>query len=254
MNGYIAFLKKEWMEQVRTYRIWILLAVFMILGMLSPLTAKLTPEIIKMVDTGGLEIQIPEPTAVDSYVQFFKNTTFMGFVTLVLVFGGTLTNEYSRGTLINMLTRGLKRSTVIFSKFAMATVLWSCSILLCILLTYGYTQYLFPGEAVLHLPFSVFCLWLFGAFLLAVLLLLSAVCSSSMGVLLGTAVIYVLLQLLNFVPAMEHVNPLLLSTENVALLSEGYTLSSMYPIIGVTLVSIILFLFGAVALFQKKEI
>lgn len=44
MRGYLAFVKKELLEQVRTYKLLILLLVFFIFGMLSPLMAKLMPK------------------------------------------------------------------------------------------------------------------------------------------------------------------------------------------------------------------
>lgn len=39
----IAFMKKEWMENVRTGRIWILLILFGLFGVMNPAIAKLTP-------------------------------------------------------------------------------------------------------------------------------------------------------------------------------------------------------------------
>ena len=73
MNGYLAFMKKEWMEQIRTYKLFILLVVFFIFGMLSPLTAKLMPELLSQFPIEVMTIILPEPSAIDSYTQFFKN-------------------------------------------------------------------------------------------------------------------------------------------------------------------------------------
>lgn len=67
MRGYLAFVKKELLEQVRTYKLLILLLVFFIFGMLSPLMAKLMPEILRQMPMDGITITIPDPTAIDSY-------------------------------------------------------------------------------------------------------------------------------------------------------------------------------------------
>ena len=67
MRGYLAFVKKELLEQVRTYKLLILFLVFFIFGMLSPLMAKLMPEILSQMPMDGITITIPDPTAIDSY-------------------------------------------------------------------------------------------------------------------------------------------------------------------------------------------
>lgn len=132
MRGYLAFVKKELLEQVRTYKLLILLLVFFIFGMLSPLMAKLMPEILSQMPMDGITITIPDPTAIDSYSQFFKNLTQMGLIVLVLLFSGTLTTELSKGTLINVLTKGVTRYAVILAKYTVALVLWSFALLMAL--------------------------------------------------------------------------------------------------------------------------
>ena len=142
MKAYFAFCKKEWMESLRTYKFAIMLAVFVLLGIMSPMFAKMLPELLKGIDLGnGINFQLPEPSALDSWAQFFKNIGQLGVLTLVIVFSGITANEFSKGTLINILTKGMKRHTVIFSKFTVASFIWSVSYLLCLGITYAYTAY-----------------------------------------------------------------------------------------------------------------
>lgn len=53
MRNYVTFLKKEWLESLRTYKLFVMLASFSILGIMNPLIAKLTPEIIDPGNAGG---------------------------------------------------------------------------------------------------------------------------------------------------------------------------------------------------------
>ncbi|MBK8434017.1 MAG: hypothetical protein IPL28_23205 [Chloroflexi bacterium] len=76
----------------------------------------------------GVSITVPEPTAVDAYSQLFKNLTQMGMIVLLLVFGGMLSNEIARGTLLNMLTKGLSRHAVILAKYTVALLLWTAAL------------------------------------------------------------------------------------------------------------------------------
>ena len=56
MSGYIAFIKKEFTENMKNYRFLILFAVFLIFGIMSAFLAKFTPEHGKMKDKQKNEI------------------------------------------------------------------------------------------------------------------------------------------------------------------------------------------------------
>jgi ABC-2 type transport system permease protein len=77
MKTFVTFTKKEFLEQWRNYKIIILFAVLLLFGMMSPLLAKLTPELFSQIDMQGINIVIPKPTFLDAYTQFFKNMTQM---------------------------------------------------------------------------------------------------------------------------------------------------------------------------------
>lgn len=254
MRGFAAFTKKEFLEQLRTFKGFILLAVFFLFGMMSPLTAKLMPEIFKNMDIEGMTIAIPEPTVIDAYSQFFKNMSQMGVLVLLLVFGGMLSNELMRGTLVNMLAKGLRRYTVILSKFTAATALWSVGYLLAIVTTYGYTVYLFPGAGVPNLAFSLFCLWIFGCFLLSLILLSSTLAEGNFGGLILSGAALVLMLMLNILPKAEEYNPITLASKNVALLSGEQEVSGLLPAVGITVLMTVVCLVIAMLLFRKKRL
>lgn len=219
MRAFLIFTKKELVEQLRTYKSLILLSVFFLFGMLSPLLAKLLPELLSGMELQGMKIEIPEPTVLDAYGQFFKNLTQMGLLATLLVFGGILSNEMTKGTLINILAKGLPRHTVLLSKFTAAILLWSVSYGLAVGVNYGYTEYLFENTAVHNLVFSLFCLWLFGCFIIAVILLSSTVLSGNFGGLILSVGAIVIMLILNIFPELEKYNPITLASKNVALLS-----------------------------------
>ena len=254
MKGFIAFTKKEVLESFRTYRILILAAVFFLFGMLSPLTAKLLPEIFKSLALDGIVITLPAPVAMDAYGQFFKNIGQMGILAVLLVFSGMLSAEITKGTLINMLTKGLSRSAVILSKFTVSLTLWTLSLLIAFVTTYGYTVYLFGTGNQPNLLFSIFCLWLFGAFLLSLILLSSSFMPGNFGGLTLTAVLIVAMMILDVFPKLHQFNPFALASENVALLAQTVKVGEILPIIYVTLTLILLSLTGSLLIFRKKRL
>ncbi len=72
---FLAALRKEILEQWRTYRIMIVAIVLTAFGMMSPLLAKFTPEILGMLpgaeQFAGL---IPKPTITDAISQYSKTS------------------------------------------------------------------------------------------------------------------------------------------------------------------------------------
>lgn len=254
MRGYLVFLKKEIFEYTKTYKLLIMLVVFAIFGITNPLIAKLLPEILESLATDGVIITLPDPTAYDAWEQFFKNATQMGLIVTVIIFSGVLSSELSKGTLINLLTKGLSRTAVILSKYTCMVLVWTASIALCFGLTYGYTVYLFPKDETSNLLFSVFCLWLFGLFLLAVLIFSATLTKSNYGCLLITFVAVVACMIMDIIPAMHRYNPISLATDNMGLIMNSIEVSSLYSAILVSCLLSLIFVSLSVAIFRKKQL
>lgn len=254
MKNYLTFTKKELVESSRNYKLLIMLTVFFIFGMMSPLTAKILPQILSQFMPEGITITLPEPSAIDSWGQFFKNISQMGLILMVIVFSGVLSTELSRGTLINILTKGLSRSTVILSKYTGMAVIWTTSLVLAFLVGWGYTAYLFPGSRIVNLLFSVFCLWLFGMFLLAVLLFASTLIKNNYGCMVITGAIVVVLTICNIVPELKKINPYSLVVENVSLLTNITKVQDLvYSVLatGICIAALVAF---SVLVFRKRQL
>ena len=255
MRHFTAILKKELMEGLRSYRTLIMVLVFAFFGVLSPLTAKMTPEIIStfMPDEAKI-IVMPDPSAIDSWAQFFSNVTQMGIIVMVIVFSGILANELTRGTLIILLTKGLSRISVILAKYTNMVLIWTISLLLCFVVNRGYTSYLFPDDTVANLAFAVFCLWLFGVFLLAVLLFAATLMKHSYSCLLITGSVVVALLLVSIAPAAQDYNPLSLASLNMRLLAESVQVQDLFWCIGISTAAVLTLLVGSVLVFRKKQL
>lgn len=254
MNGFIAFTKKEFTEQLRSYKSIILLAVLFLFGMTSPLLAKLLPDIMSGMNVQGMTITIPAATSLDAYGQFFKNVGQMGLVVMLLIFSGLLSQDVTRGTLIVLLAKGLSRHAVILSKFLTALIIWTVGYTLAAVTAYGYTVYLFGSTAVPNLLYSLICLWLFGAFIIALLILASTLASGNYGGLLLTAGILIVLLILSSFPSIQKLNPVSLAANNSGLISSALKTGDMAPAVWVTVGLIAAFLVLAVAVFRKKRL
>ena len=193
MNGFLAFLKKEFFELSRSGRLMILGIIFVVLGIMNPAIAKLTPWILEMSADSfkdqGIIISDVTVTAMDSWGQFVKNIP-MALIATVIMFSGTFTGEYAKGTLIPIVTKGLSRNNVIISKTIFMFILWSACFWLTFGISYGYTAYYWDNSAVSNLAFISFCWWLMGIFLICLLTLFSSFSNSSVQVILGIGGVY----------------------------------------------------------------
>lgn len=251
MRAYLAFTKKEFTENLRTYKLLIMGAVFLLFGMMNPVLAKFTPEII---NAAGLNIDIPTPIALDSWAQFFKNAGQMGLLVLIIVFCGIMASEFSRGTLVNILTKGLKRSTVILAKFTMATVIWTLSYLLCYVVTYCYTAYFWSMDGMNHIFLSFFSLWLYGLLLIVLLILGGVLFKNIFGSLLLTGGTVIVMSLINISPKLQKYNPITLSSDNMSLLSAQKAVSDFMPALMICAALIVVLMMISITVFNKKQI
>lgn len=255
MKGYIAFTKKEFIEAARTYKLLILMLVFLVFGIMSPLTAKFTPDLMDALMPEGMNITLAAPTSLDSWTQFYKNVSQMGLLVLVILFSTLVTSELSKGTLIHMLTKGVPRRTVLLSKFTASSTLWTLAYLTCFAVSYGYTLYFWkdgPGTA--DLLFSAFCLWLFGILLISGSILAGAASSSSSSCLLLTGGGVAAGFLINLLPKMQKYNPLYLASKNMKLLHGQAECIDFLPSILVTVGMILIFILLSCAIFDRKKL
>ena len=251
-----AFLKKEWMEMTRTGRLLILIIIFVILGIMNPAIAKLTPWMMEMLEDSiaqsGIQVGKITVNAMTSWTQFYKNAP-MALIVIVLMSSGVLTNEYQRGTLIQVITKGLSRKKVMLSKMIVVYGSWTALWLLYFGITYGYTAYFWGEDKVEHLLFGVFAYWLLGALVLAVLLLFSAVANTGGQVLMGTAGVTAAAVFLNYVPKLQKYLPMQLG--NGLQVSAGMLeRKDLFAAMGFAGAGIVICGIMSMALFDKRRL
>ncbi len=137
-----AFLMKDYLSIIRSYKLLVILIVFAIFGFLNPIMAKLMPEILK---SSGLDINLAEPTEIDAWIQFYKNISTQ-LALYIILFSSFFTDEIKSGSLINMVTKGISRRSVILSKYTVLVSCWVLSYYLTFSLTYFYTAILFDTK------------------------------------------------------------------------------------------------------------
>ena len=231
-----------------------MLCVFVFLGILSPLTAMLLPQLLGSIDLGdGIILTLPEPSAMDAWLQFFSNIGQLGMLVVIIMFSGIMANEFSRQTLVILLTKGLSRMAIILSKFIAASLVWSLAFLLSLAITAAYVAFYWEIN-ILNGLFAFFSLWLFGELLISLLIFGGTLFASFYGALALAGASIITLALISIVPDLQRFNPLSLSGGTVVLLNGTQHTEFFMPAILICLVAIITLIAASIVVFKRKHI
>ena len=250
---FLAVLRKELLEQWRTRRLVAVAAVLLFFGFLSPLSAKLLPDLMKSLgDTGGIVIELPPPTAQDGLLQYVKNTSQFGVLLAVLLAMGALAQEKERGTAAMILSKPASRANFLLSKFMALTLVFGLCLALAGLACYYYTIVLFEGSGGARFVEMNLLLALFIEFYLAVTLLGSTIARSQvMAGGLGLGAIFVV-AILGALPRLgEYMPTALLEWARVLMVGTG---EPAWGAVAVSLGGIIVCLGIALVVFERQEL
>lgn len=256
MRAFAAFWKKEWMESIRSGKIGILLLLFFLFGVMNPAIAKLTPWMMEqMADSlagaGIVFVEISVDASI-SWMQFFKNIP-MGLIAFLLLYGSLFTKEYSKGTLVLPLTKGLKRYQMVLAKSTLLLLVWTVCYLLCFFVTYGYNAYFWENDIVKNLFFAGSAWWLFGIWTISLSVFFASVFRSSGGILLGMGASVFLSYLAGMIPKIKEYTPTMLMKVS-ALLSEDGGVEAYRKAIVVTVVLSVVCIGTSIPIMEKKRI
>lgn len=255
MKVFIALLKKEYLESIRNKKLFIMFFIFLFLGILGPVTAKISPEILKSFLEEELAKGLQEPTFIDSWVQFFKNVTQLGFIFIAIIFSNYIVNEFSKKTLVNLVAKGLPRFQIVISKIFFASILWTVSFIIYCLIFNLYTNYIFKEnvEILLAIKASIPIL-VFGIFLIALECFTGFVFRNTVGAL-STLVITIALQfLIGMYDKIAKFLPMFLFSDNINLIKGSISFADYRYSILTTILLTILMIFASIFVLNRKEI
>jgi len=253
VNGATRFLRKEFTEILRTWRIWVVPGLLLFFAITSPILAELTPAMLESVATGqsGVQIIVPDPTYVDAYAQWIKNLQQIVTFALLLTAGGMIAGEKASGTAILVLTKPVSRTAFVLTKFVSNAMLLVVFTALGTIACWGVTYVVF-GEAPIERLIASTAAWLaFALLMLALMTLYSAGLKSLAAGGAGIATFFALSVLSLWGPALRY-SPAGISAASGALLM-GQSARLLWP--GITsALTVVLALAGAVMVFKRQEI
>lgn len=250
---FLVALRKELLEQWRSYRLLVVVAVLLAFGMLSPLTAKFTPELMKLLPNGEeIARLIPPPTTADAVAQYLKNTSQFGVILALLMTMGTVAQEKDKGTATLVLVKPMPRPVFLWAKFVALGATFMIGIAIAGVACYYYTLILFealdvPGWLALN-----GLLLLFVLVYIALTLLCSTVSRSQVvagGLAFG---LVILLAGVGAVPRIGEFSPGQLLAWGAGLVVGGTEVA--WPALWVNVGIIAAALVGSWAIFERQEL
>lgn len=256
MKQLTAFTKKEFMEFIRTGKALLLMILFVLFGIMNPAVAKLTPWLLEamsqdLAETGFVITEI-KVDAMSSWAQFYKNIP-IALILFLFLFSGILTAEYHKGTLVNMITKGMDRWKILMSKLIVMIFFWTAGYWICYGITYLYNAWFWDNKAASYLLFSVFCFYLIGIWIISLVVCFSAFFENNSAVLIAIACSFFLVYLIGFIQKVKKFLPIKL-LDSADLLSGTKEASEYLYAMVVLILLIIVNITIAVIQFNKKNL
>lgn len=254
MRIFLSLLKKEAIEGARTKKMISTFILFLFIGLISPLTAKLTPLILQSIATGNIDINVAPPSEIDSWIQFFKNISQIGMFGLAIILSTQMANEFQKGTLINLLSKGLPRYQVVLSKIFYNFILWFIAYFCSFILTYFYTKYFFGiSFPIRNILMAALLPFIFGLFLISLEILAGVISGNVIGTLILTTAGIVIQLILSIRDEIVKYMPIALIGKPVNLI-KGIGYDDYYVPIITGSILLILCIVISIAVINKKQI
>jgi ABC-2 type transport system permease protein len=143
MTGFGVLLRKELREAWRTRRLPVAAVLFVIVGIVSPLTARYMSEILEAALAGQLPMVLPEPTVATAVEQLQKNLGQLGAVAAIALAMSAVSGELDKGTAALVLAQPATRSAFLTAKLLAIMLLLGACTLLAVTIGWVYTAILF---------------------------------------------------------------------------------------------------------------
>jgi ABC-2 type transport system permease protein len=245
--------RRDIKEEVRTYRLWVTLAIFLVFGITAPLIMKNLPKLIPQSEM--ITVIVSEPTVADAASQFFDYLLQLGMLLMILLGMGCVAGERAQGVLPLVLSKPVKRREFLASKVLVNGGMMVIALALGAAVFYGYTVLVFEYFSPVGVLQSVIPAALFLLLILAITIFWSVLAPSSIaaaGLAFLTAIIITVVP--SLFPAIKRYGPSYLLESSKAIAAGGKGLADPLAAMLVSAGLIIILLIAAVYLFESRDI
>lgn len=257
MSGFRILLRKELSEAWRTRRLPVVTVLFLVVGIISPLTARYLNEILAAALGDQLPVALPDPTIATVLEQLQKNLGQMGSLAAIALAMGSVSGELDRGTAALVLAQPVGRPAFLVAKLVAIAVVLGVAMLLASAVAWIYTAILFEPVPVGGWAAMTALSWLALLAWASLTFLASAATGSTMAAAGLGFVALVGLGIVALIPALDRFLPTGLSAPAINLaagVGAPVDVGRLATAVAGSLVLIVIAMTGAVAAFRRREL
>ncbi len=241
----------------RTAKVIVFPALIVLISIISPLTAKYMNQILaSFLEGSGVQIDFPDPVALDSYVQYISDLNEIVLLVVLFVSVSIFIRDKTKDLMPLIFSKPVSRTKYLLSKYISFSTLLFVSLLLGYLVFTYYTYVLFDKVFLIEGLVALLVYFLYLLFLMSIALVMSVLFRTYIMAILMTFLAYIGFSILSI---FENVNileyfPNLLNNYGISYISQGALPEGM----GITILVAILFtgglLYLSILLFNHQEI
>ena len=255
MSGFGVLLRKELLEAWRTRRLPVVAVLFLVVGIVSPLTARYMAEILDLALGDQMAIPLPAATAVTALEQLQKNMGQLGALAAIALAMGSVSGELDRGTAALVLAQPATRGAFLAAKLLAIGAVLAVGVLVATVVAWIYTALLFEPLPVGGWLAMAVLSWLALMAWAAITFLASAATGSTTAAAGIGFVALIGVSLLAIAPALDRLLPTGLTLPAI-LLAAGVEadLGRLTTAVLGTAVLVVACAAGAIATFRRREL
>lgn len=233
MNKLGCLLKKDLTSIIRSKRFLILLIVLIGFAIISPVSAKIVGELIKLLGDEMQELTalLGGATVVDSYVQLNGNLAEMLIFILIIMFAGSIIKEKTKGTYLTLKMNGVSKREFILSHILSQIITVTITYIISLIFFIITTLILFGAAFPSNWLYSLFSLYLFIIFFVILINFISNFSKSNTQSMILNFSIYFGILMLNIFGKIKYFFPFSLTDNVISVLDSKITLNNNISLI-----------------------
>ncbi|MDI9628677.1 MAG: ABC transporter permease subunit [Acidobacteriota bacterium] len=251
MKGFAPILRKEYTEFFRTWRVWVVGGAFVLFGLIDPVVAKFTNQILSSA-FGETPLELPDPTYLDAWAQWSRDLSQLLLIVVLVVAAGTVAGEVNSGTLIMPLTKPLSRTGVVLAKFTALSSLVALSAVISTGLTTLVTMAFFADVQFAPVWRAVGVWFVLALTFIAATMAVSCLVPSTVAAFGIAFALQALMMILAIWQPVKQYS-LIGLTEAVSMLATNQDVELIWPV-ATAFGAIVVFLVLAIVIFRRKEL
>jgi ABC-2 type transport system permease protein len=258
MNGFRVLLGKELRESWHTRRLPLVALLFLVVGLVSPLTARYLPEILRAALGDQLTgMPIPDPTTTAALEQLQKNLGQLGVLAAIALGMGSVAGELDRGTAALVLAQPVARPAFLAAKLVAMAVVLAVATMLSVAVAWAYTAILFEALPVGGWVALAVLDWLALLAWGSLTLFASAATGSTTAAAGLGFVAWIVVSIAAVIPDLERLLPAGLTTPALLLAAgttDGLDTGRLATAVAGSIVLVLVGAVGAMAVFRHREL